>query len=231
MTKILQKNDISFEYEILRHNLNKNFEVSEPLPESIEKQILLEYTCHVDHEGFDLNEIEQEYYKANGISFVHDTTWYKDGDASNGAHAIILPWLVQTNQSSLIIDHSQIVFRYPIIKNAAKQIKQYVTKRPELLRILSTDFKCGLDLCIDYISNDRVYPVVHIEWDYNNTNELIKDSEYVEKCLSEINWEHILPVIMRFNLMSKNSLDAFQQADFRSMLIFGRKSYKLIPTL
>ena len=29
----------------------------------------------------------------------------------------------------------------------------------------------------------------------------------------------------------KNKLDAFTQADVRSMIIFGDKSYKLIPTI
>lgn len=208
-----------------------NIQITTPLPDDIADHVLLNYTCHVDHEGFDLNEIEQAYHKHNGISLEHDTTWYKDGDATKGAHAIIQPWLTQTNTSDLILDHSQFVFRYPISGEAAEQIKKYTKQRPELLRILSTSFKCGLDLCIDYISDDRVQPVVHIEWDYTNIQDLLIDVDYVETALQYTEWNEIISVIKRFNRLSKHSLDAFQQADFRSMLLFGRKSYKLIPTL
>jgi hypothetical protein len=123
------------------------------------------------------------------------------------------------------------VFRYPITGCAATQIKMYAKQRPELLRILSAEFKCGLDLCIDYISEDRVRPVVHIEWDYLDVSDMRIDIDYVETVLQNTNWQEIISVVKRFNMLSKNSLDAFQQADFRSMLLFGRKSYKLIPTL
>jgi hypothetical protein len=217
-------------FELIRPTYH-DIQISKPLPDDVAEHVLLNYTCHVDHEGFDLNEIEQEYYKHNGVSLEHDTTWYKDGEAANGAHAIILPWFKQNTQSSLIIDHSQFVFRHPIIGDAAKQIKRYAKQRPELLRILSTEFKCGLDLCIDYITEDRVYPVVHIEWDYRHVSEMLPDIDYVEHVLRDINWERIIPIAMRFNHMSKTTLDAFQQADFRSMLLFGRKAYKLIATL
>tara|TARA_R110000868_G_C10846291_1_gene760465 strand:- start:539 stop:1201 length:663 start_codon:yes stop_codon:yes gene_type:complete len=205
--------------------------ISKPLPDDIAERVLLNCTCHVDHEGFDLNEIEQAYYKHNNVSLEHDTTWYKDGDATRGAHAIIQPWLTQNKDSELILDHSQFVFRYPLSGDAAAQVKAYAKQRPELLRILSTEFKCGLDLCIDYISADRVQPVVHIEWDYISISNMIVDVDYVETALQYANWQEIVSVVKRFNMLSKNSLDAFQQADFRSMLLFGRKSYTLIPTL
>lgn len=220
---------------MLSYTINKpiysNIQITKPLLEDIAEHMLLNSTCHVDHEGFDLNEIEQAYHKHNGISLTHDTTWYKDGDATKGAHGIIQPWLTQTNKSDLILDHSQFVFRYPISGEAAEQIKRYTKQRPELLRILSTSFKCGLDLCIDYINEECVQPVVHIEWDYTNVQDLLIGIDYVETALQYTDWNEIISVIKRFNRLSKHSLDAFQQADFRSMLLFGCKSYKLIPTL
>jgi len=220
---------------MLSYNISKpvysDIQISKPLPDDVAEHVLLNYTCHVDHEGFDLNEIEQAYYAHNNISLEHDTTWYKDGDAAKGAHAIIQPWLTQHEQSALILDHSQFVFRYPLSGDAADQVRRYAKQRPELLRILSTSFKCGLDLCIDYIDDDRVMPVVHIEWDYANVSDMLVDVSYVETVLEYTDWNEIISVIKRFNRLSKHSLDAFQQADFRSMLLFGCKSYKLIPTL
>ncbi len=220
---------------MLSYNVSKpiysDIRISKPLPDDVAEHVLLNCTCHVDHEGFDLNEIEQAYYAHNDISLEHDTTWYKDGDAAKGAHAIIQPWLTQSGTSELILDHSQFVFRYPVSGEAAEQVKRYSKQRPELLRILSTSFKCGLDLCIDYINDDRIMPVVHIEWDYANFRDMLVDVDYVETVLQYTDWNEIISVTKRFNRLSKHSLDAFQQADFRSMLLFGCKSYKLIPTL
>jgi hypothetical protein len=220
---------------MLSYNVSKpiysDIQISKPLPDDVAERILLNSTCHVDHEGFDLNEIEQAYYVHNDISLEHDTIWYKDGDAAKGAHAIIQPWLTQNGTSELILDHSQFVFRYPLSGEAAEQVKRYATQRPELFRILSTSFKCGLDLCIDYINEDRVMPIVHIEWDYPNIQDMLVDVDYVETVLQYADWNEIISVTKRFNRLAKHSLDAFQQADFRSMLLFGCKSYKLIPTL
>jgi hypothetical protein len=220
---------------MLSYNISKpnysDIQISKPLPDNVAEHILLNYTCHVDHEGFDLNEIEQAYYKHNDIVFEHDTTWYKDGDAVKGAHAIIQPWITQNESSELILDHSQFVFRYPLSGEAAEQVKLYSKRRPELLRILSTSFKCGLDLCIDYLTEDRIQPIVHIEWDYATIQDLLIDADYVETVLQYTDWNEIISVVKRFNRLSKHSLDAFQQADFRSMLLFGKKSYRLIPTL
>lgn len=206
----------------------------EALPEDVAEEILLNKSCHVDHEGFDLNEIEQAYYKHNGIVLQHDPTWYKDGGQDSGANAIIYDWIKQDEESQLIIDHSQVVVKYPIRGEAAYQILKYAKHRPELARIVSSDFKCGLDLCIDYIdrTNWIVEPIVHIEWDFEYGLELRESIKYVEEVLKDTKWNKIVPVILEYNKKSKRrKVDAFAQADTRSQLLFGEKSYKLIPTL
>ena len=206
--------------------------VSNPLPDSIAELILLDKSCHVDHEGFDLNEIEQEYYKHNNVSLIKDPTWYKDGGMENGTNAIILPWFEQFNCENLIIDHSHFVFRYPLMGDAREQVLKYASQRPELLRLLSVQFKCGLDLCIDYFSETRVEPIVHIEWDFDNVYDLRKASYEIESIVTHQEWMEAIPSILRYNQLARNKkIDAFAQADTRSMLLFGEKSYKLLATL
>jgi hypothetical protein len=100
--------------------------------------------------------------------------------------------------------------------------------------LLLCNFKCGLDLCIDYINRDLniVEPVVHIEWDFTNLNDLQDAIMSVERLIYKNEWLDTIPTILQFNKMArKNKLDAFTQADVRSMIIFGDKSYKLIPTI
>jgi len=190
--------------------------------------------CHVDHEGFDLNEIERAYYEVNGLSLYHDDTWYKDGGKADGTNSILQPWFVQINKSNLIIDHSHFVFRYPITGEARNQILKFSKERPELLRLLSVDFKCGLDICIDYINekDSIIEPVVHIEWDFDNMFDLIKTSLEVKQVIDNKEWIESIPSILRYNKLAKRKkVDAFDQADTRAMILFGAKAYKLISTL
>lgn len=193
--------------------------------------------CHVDHEGFDLNTIEQAYYNAQGITLTHDPTLYKDGTGPTGATAIIQPWCVQDlgqiiEEGTLVVDHSHFVYRYPITGPAKDQILKYTKQRPELARMLSAQFKCGLDLCIDAFFVDRVEPIVHIEWDFICYESLVEASKLVQNNIDAIDWSCVIPAIMRYNKLARiNGVDAFDQADTRSQLIFGRKSYILVPTL
>jgi hypothetical protein len=193
--------------------------------------------CHVDHEGFDLNVIEQAYYKAQNIALSHDPTYYKDGDGVSGATAIIQPWCEQQLPSeitdgALVIDHSHFVYRYPINGPAKDQILQHTKQRPELARMLSAEFKCGLDLCIDAFYVDRVEPVVHIEWDFLSYEQLVKTSVAVQTTVNSIDWAYLVPTILNYNKVARtNRVDAFTQANTRSQLIFGQNSYILIPTL
>ena len=215
------------------YSVNQNI-VHKPLSSVIAAVLLKTGQCHVDHEGFDLNEIERAYYEVNGLSLYHDDTWYKDGGQEVGTTAILQPWFVQTNKSSLIIDHSHFVFRYPITGEARTQILEYSKDRPELLRLLSVNFKCGLDLCIDYINEEDniIEPVVHIEWDFDDMFELTKSALEIKQLIDNKEWIESIPSILRYNKLAKRKkVDAFDQADTRSMILFGAKAYKLISTL
>jgi hypothetical protein len=59
-----------------------------------------------------------------------------------------------------------------------------------------------------------------------------KSRLYVENIIQSKTWLDSVPSIIEFNKLARlKKLDAFQQSDTRAMIIFGEKSYKLIPTL
>lgn len=221
-------------FELTFASPSKPFKLEADLPLD-DPSILLTGGCHVDHEGFDLNEIEQAYYKQNGFSFSQDSTWYKDGDGDRGTNAILQPWAKQTTPidfDNFVLDHSHFVFKFPIVGQAAIQILDHTKQRPELLRLLSTRFKCGLDICIDYIGSERVEPIVHIEWDFNSFEQMVDQAEFVKHRLEDPNWQSYLHLILEYNSRARaKKLDAFEQADRRALLFFQKKSYILIPTL
>lgn len=221
-------------FDLVFHSPSKPFKLEADVPLD-DPSILLTGGCHVDHEGFDLNEIEQAYYSANGFSFTQDSTWYKDGDGDRGTNAILQSWAKQTTPvdfDNFVLDHSHFVFKFPIVGQAATQILDHTKQRPELLRLLSTRFKCGLDICIDYIGSERVEPIVHIEWDFDSYEQMIEQADAVQQILSKSGWQSHLDHILQFNRRARISkFDAFKQADYRAQLFFNKKSYILIPTL
>jgi len=197
--------------------------------------ILLTGACHVDHEGFDLNVLEQEFYRENGFLLSYDETWYKDGSQDGGTNAIIQPWATQLSpiqEGGFVLDHSHFVFKYPIVDEAEDQVRYYAKRRPELYRLISTKFKCGLDICIDMIRRERVEPIVHIEWDFDNYDDMFAEAVSVTSLLQNTDWESKTDKILEYNYNARQlKLDAFSQADFRAALFFRKKSYMLIPTL
>jgi hypothetical protein len=85
---------------------------------------------------------------------------------------------------------------------------------------------------VDYFGADRVEPIVHIEWDFECLEEMREAMLYVQSTIHSRKWLSAVPILIEFNRLARlKKLDAFQQADTRSMIIFGEKSYKLIPTL
>jgi hypothetical protein len=235
-TRLIEQRN-GFDISIVLPRFTPMFEITKPLEDPT---ILLTGGCHVDHEGYDLNEIEQAYYKNEGVSLVKDPTWYKDGGGERVTTAILQPWVEQLNeitfgQDQLILDHSHYVFKFPIRGEAEQQVRQYAKQRPELLRLVSTTYKCGLDVCIDLLDGDEngsIQPIVHIEWDYDDFQDMYDEAVVVSNILKFTNWQDHIPTIKRFNQQAKQGkIEAFFQADFRARKLFGKKAYKLIPTL
>ena len=78
-----------------------------------------------------------------------------------------------------------------------------------------------------------IEPIVHIEWDYNNTQELLQKALEVQRVINTTTeWKEVIPIILRYNRIARvKQIDAFTQADTRSQILLGEKAYKLIPTL
>jgi uncharacterized protein YdaL len=138
------------------------------------------------------------------------------------------------------------VFRLPFTGEAANQIVYYSKQRPELLRLTSAKFKCGLDLCIDMLIYDdneygQVHPYLHIEWDYSNYDELCKGKDYINSRILRLCSENKAKTILQYNktILAKKQRGgtAFEEADYRAFLVLEEsidvpcKAYRLIATL
>ena len=75
---------MQFDYKCYSPYSVNQYMVHNPLSSMVAAGLLKTGQCHVDHEGFDLNEIERAYYEINGLSLYHDDTWYKDGGQESG---------------------------------------------------------------------------------------------------------------------------------------------------
>ena len=78
-----------------------------------------------------------------------------------------------------------------------------------------------------------IEPILHIEWDYNNTQELIQKALQVERIINTTHeWKDVIPTVLRYNRIARQkNIDAFTQANTRSQILLGENAYMLIPTL
>lgn len=147
-------------------------------PFEVEKDILIEAPLeneelllflpieNVDRVGFDLTTLEQEYYKANGLTLKHQELYSKDSQKESW-DTIFDKWFIESKiQEHFFIDHSGLYGVYPFAGRAKEQLKKFIPRRPELAKLYNLRGKVGYDVCIDYINGEKVLEVVHIEHDY-----------------------------------------------------------------
>ena len=147
-------------------------------PFKVEKDILIEAPLeneelllslpieNVDRVGFDLTTLEQEYYKANGLTLRHQELYSKDSQKGSW-DTIFDRWFLESKiQEHFYIDHSGLYGVYPFAGRAKEQLRKFIPRRPELAKLYNLKGKVGYDVCIDYINQEKVIEVVHIEHDY-----------------------------------------------------------------
>ena len=171
-------------------------------------QVLKDPNCVdlFDQNGYHLTKAEQVFLIRNGYEPIprrhedclrHDwITW----DKRDGAH----------------INHCDLFERKGFKSNALEQLI-YVAQEhnPMLWKLVKMKPKWGIDISIDYVSEDAVFEVFHYEWDAFDYNEVIEKKEEIEQFVTKQDWDDI--AITLWN--KKNEwidLDFFEQTKWRT---------------
>lgn len=135
---------------------------------------------YYDKDGFELTELEQEYYTTNGYAI--------SGNILNHP-SYQQPWFIKEGNQNLFLDHSIVLHRCDFTERAREQLVQFQPTLPKLTYLLQCKKKWGLDFCLDYFDGSYMYEVIHIETDFFTLEECTAYKENIEKFVLATDWE------------------------------------------
>lgn len=167
-----------------------------------------------DQNGYHLTLVEQKYADINGYPKNirrHETV-------------IRQPWLMWDKFDSAHINHSDIFERKAYNDVALDQLIHYAKSNPMLYKIIKMKPKWGIDISIDYVSEDAVFEVFHYEWDSFEYDAIYDKKIEIENFVLNQDWDDISKQLWRLK-DEWFHLDFFEQTKWRTDY-FGLSSEK-----
>jgi hypothetical protein len=158
-----------------------------------------------DQNGYHLTLAEQAFLVANGYKAVerrHEDSLRYD-------------WILWDKRQGAHINHSDLFERKGFSEDAKEQLQVLATKNPMLYKLVKMKPKWGIDISIDYVSEDAVFEVFHYEWDSFNYENLVNKKEEVENFVVRTDWEDVAKTLWKIKDRWYN-LDFFSQTQWRT---------------
>ena len=159
-----------------------------------------------DQNGYHLTKAEQAYLIRNGY------------DAIERRHEDCLrhDWIVWDKRDGAHINHSDLFERKGFEDQALDQLEAIADQwNPMLYKLVKMKPKWGIDISIDYVSEDAVFEVFHYEWDAFNYDLVIEKKQEIEDFVINQDWDDIA-----IELWKKKdewiNLDFFEQTKWRT---------------
>lgn len=158
-----------------------------------------------DQNGYQLTVAEQSYSSNNGYDII------------NRRHEKVIrnPWFISNKRNGVHINHSDLFERKSYSGEALEQLKFYANKNPMLYKLINLNSKWGIDLSLDYVSEDKCFEVFHYEWDSLDYNEVYEKKLEIENFVVNQDWDFIAEIFW-----SKRNewihLDFFGQSEWRT---------------
>jgi len=151
--------------------------------ELIHTNILTDVTCTnlFDQNGYHLTAVEQCYADVNGYpkqTRRHETVIRK-------------PWLTWNKFDGAHINHSDLFERKSYGGAALDQLTKYAVSNPMLYKIIKMKSKWGIDISIDYVSENAVFEVFHYEWDSFEYDAIQEKKSEIENFVLNQDWDDI----------------------------------------
>ena len=161
---------------------------------------------YFDKDGFELTELEREYYFNNGYR-LNETL-------NHQCHQ--QPWLLLDDpDNNFYLDHCTILHRCNFTEDAYRQLLLFQPKLPKLTYLIQCKQKWGVDFCLDYFDGTSMYEVIHIEQDFYTLEECTAYKENIEKFVLAMDWKDAAKrLILKKDEWS--SLVGFAQNDWKA---------------
>lgn len=198
--------------------LNAQFPQTPNIKQSIEDQSVLDRSMlYFDKEGYELNDLEQAYYKHNSVPINRilnhaccQETWIESA---------IEP------QEGPYFDHCMIVTRWDYQEAAREQLERLSAQRPSLNKLLKIKPKWGIDLSMEYQwPNGDVTEVFHIEMDRHSISEINEWKQRVEELVFSRDWTDVAKSMLDHK-SEWEYLNSDEQSDWRCRYIGLPRAY------
>ena len=159
-----------------------------------------------DQNGYHLTKAEQAFLSCNGYQTVerrHEDCMRYD-------------WLVWDKKSGAHINHSDLFERKGFTSKALEQICDIARNHnPMLWKLVKMKPKWGIDISIDYVSEEAVFEVFHYEWD-SFTFSAVQDKKLeIEEFVLQQDWDDIAKTLWK-KKDKWYDLDFFEQTKWRT---------------
>tara|TARA_E500000318_G_scaffold96374_1_gene96715 strand:+ start:94 stop:720 length:627 start_codon:yes stop_codon:yes gene_type:complete len=134
-----------------------------------------------DQNGYHLTKAEQAYLSFNGYEPIerrHEDCLRQD-------------WIVWDKRVGAHINHSDIFERKGFSSYALEQLLAIAEINPMLYKLIKMKPKWGIDISIDYVSEDAVFEVFHYEWDSFEYDKVIEKKLEIENFVTKLDWDDV----------------------------------------
>ena len=158
-----------------------------------------------DQNGYHLTKAEQAYLVRNG----YDPIERRHEDC------LRYDWFTWDKRSGAHINHSDLFERKGFSGEALEQLKEYAETNPMLYKLIKMKPKWGIDISIDYVSEDAVFEVFHYEWDSFVYEDVAEKKLEIEKFILSKDWDDVANTL--WNIRDEwYHLDFFEQTKWRT---------------
>ena len=190
---------------IINNQFSPNAHITNPL---FDEEVLGWSMKYFDKDGFEINHLEQIYYKYSKIDISQEHLFHT---------ANHVDWIVDTEKSDMgcVVDHSMISTRWAFDGEAKEQLIRLSKQKPTLNKLLAIRPKWGIDFSLDYVYTGGCMELFHIEADYWSYEEAVEGKLKAEKLIMSTDWSAEADLVMQKKSEWEN-LNADDQADWKA---------------
>lgn len=158
-----------------------------------------------DQNGYHLTEAEQVFLSYNGYKPIERR--HED--------CLRYDWLVWDKRDGAHINHSDLFERKGFESAALVQLNICSESNPMLHKLIKMKPKWGIDISIDYVSEDAVFEVFHYEWDSFEYDPVVEKKQEIEEFVLNQDWDEVAKTLWK----KRNEwydLDFFEQTKWRT---------------
>ena len=176
-------------------------------------------TDYYDKDGYELTPLEQSYYKEQGwpidIEILYNFAWQEK-------------WIDYKGDDPFILHHAMILHRCNYADDAQAQLTTAINVNPEVLYLLQSKQKWGIDFSLDFHDYDRnrIDEIIHIEYDYYVFDEFITMKAELEQFILQTDWYDAYKQIDQ-KRDEWSSLRGFEQNDWKARFFGFEKAEKV----